>query len=71
VEKNRKSMGGDEYYHSSNFSSDSSHHATDTLSLICDLRESDVPYAMRASIDLDLRVGAWFVVTPSSVRYRE
>jgi DNA polymerase epsilon subunit 1 len=38
--------------------------ASDPLSYICDMREYDVPYSMRVSIDLDIRVGAWYVVTP-------
>ena len=29
------------------------------------MREHDVPYPMRVSIDLDLRVGGWYDVTPS------
>lgn len=37
---------------------------SDPLSCIIDLREFDVPYTMRAAIDLDLRIGAWYVVTP-------
>jgi DNA polymerase elongation subunit (family B) len=38
--------------------------ATDPLSYLIDFREHDVPYTVRASIDLDLRVGAWYNVTP-------
>ena len=38
--------------------------SADALSFIIDMREYDVPYTMRASIDLELRVGAWFEVTP-------
>ena len=38
--------------------------ATDPLSYLIDFREHDVPYTVRASIDLDLRVGAWYTVTP-------
>lgn len=37
----------------------------DPLNFICDLREHDVPYTMRVSIDLDIRVGAWYVVQPA------
>ena len=37
---------------------------SDPLSCIIDLREYDVPYTMRAAIDMDLRVGAWYSVTP-------
>ena len=40
--------------------------ASDPLNYIADMREYDVPYTMRASIDLDLRVGAWFSVTPET-----
>ena len=38
--------------------------ATDPLSYLIDFREHDVPYGVRASIDLHLRVGAWYNVTP-------
>ena len=38
--------------------------AADPLAYVLDLREYDVPYTVRASIDLDLRVGAWYSVTP-------
>ena len=39
--------------------------APDPLRLLVDMREHDVPYAMRASIDCDVRVGLWFRVTPA------
>ena len=39
----------------------------DPLNSIIDLREYDVSYTMRVAIDLDLRVGAWYVVTPVQV----
>ena len=38
--------------------------ALDPLSYILELREFDVPYTMRVAIDLDLRIGAWYNVTP-------
>jgi len=44
-----------------------SNNRSDPLLLVTDLRESDVPYDMRVAIDLDLRVGAWFTVTPIPV----
>lgn len=37
---------------------------SDPLSFLSDMREHDVPYAMRTAIDLDFRVGAWHIVTP-------
>jgi DNA polymerase epsilon subunit 1 len=37
---------------------------SDPLSFLIEMREYDVPYGMRAAIDLDLRVGAWHIVTP-------
>lgn len=40
---------------------------SDPLGYITDMRENDVPYAMRCGIDLNLRVGAWFVVSPIDV----
>jgi DNA polymerase epsilon subunit 1 len=36
------------------------------LDNITDMREFDVPYSMRVSIDLDMRVGAWFEVVPEA-----
>ena len=33
--------------------------SSDPLAFIIDLREHDVPYSVRVSIDLDLRVGSW------------
>jgi DNA polymerase epsilon subunit 1 len=36
----------------------------DPLMCLIDMREYDVPYVMRVSIDLDIRVGAWYIVTP-------
>lgn len=38
--------------------------ADDPLEFIIDMREYDVPYHMRTAIDMELRVGAWFVVSP-------
>ena len=32
------------------------------LRLLVDMREYDVPYQMRVSIDLDLRCGSWYTV---------
>lgn len=40
---------------------------SDPLGYIHDMRENDVPYSMRCGIDLNLRVGAWFIVTPIEV----
>lgn len=37
---------------------------TDPLAYIVGIREYDVPYTMRVAIDLDIRVGAWYLVTP-------
>lgn len=37
------------------------------LRYITDLREHDVGYSMRCGIDLNLRIGAWFSVTPNEV----
>lgn len=36
--------------------------SADPLSFILDMREYDVPYTMRAAIDMDLRVGSWYIV---------
>lgn len=37
------------------------------LRYVTDLREHDVGYSMRCGIDLSLRIGAWFSVTPHEV----
>ncbi len=37
---------------------------SDPTAYIFDLREYDVPYLMRVSIDLDIRIGSWHTVTP-------
>ena len=36
--------------------------SADPLSYVVDMREYDVPYTMRVSIDLDIRVGSWYIV---------
>ena len=38
--------------------------ADDVLATLDEIREYDVPYYMRAAIDLDIRVGAWVEVKP-------
>ena len=38
--------------------------AADPLSYLIDFREHDVPYTVRVSIDLNLRIGAWYTITP-------
>ena len=45
-----------------NKSSNSS--VSDPLELVLDLREHDVTYLMRASIDCDIRIGNWYTITP-------
>jgi len=37
----------------------------DPLSTLVDIREYDVPYVVRVCIDLDIRAGAWYTVTPN------
>ena len=37
--------------------------AVDPLTLVVDMREHDVPYAMRVAIDKDIRVGSWYLVS--------
>lgn len=41
-----------------------SSNTVDPLACLIEMREYDVPYTMRVSIDLDIRIGAWYVVTP-------
>jgi DNA polymerase epsilon subunit 1 len=43
----------------------------DPLAWVVDLREFDVPYTMRVAIDMDLRVGAWYIVKLTQVRPQE
>lgn len=38
----------------------------DPFSNIIDMREYDVPYVVRVCIDLNIRAGAWYTVTPNS-----
>eukprot|EP00571_Detonula_confervacea_P015151 CAMPEP_0172308022 /NCGR_PEP_ID=MMETSP1058-20130122/8746_1 /TAXON_ID=83371 /ORGANISM="Detonula confervacea, Strain CCMP 353" /LENGTH=2557 /DNA_ID=CAMNT_0013020353 /DNA_START=95 /DNA_END=7768 /DNA_ORIENTATION=- len=38
--------------------------AVDPLSILIDIREHDVPYIVRVCIDLDLRAGCWYTLTP-------
>ena len=37
---------------------------TDPLSTLIDIREHDVPYLVRVCIDLNLRAGCWYTLTP-------
>jgi len=39
----------------------------DPLSNMIDMREYDVPYLVRVCIDLDIRAGAWYTVTPNEL----
>ena len=39
---------------------------TDPLSTLVDIREYDVPYLVRTCIDLGIRTGAWYTVTPNT-----
>ena len=38
----------------------------DFMDALLDLREHDVKYFIRAQIDNDIRIGAWYVVTPNT-----
>jgi len=38
---------------------------SDPLSTLVDLREYDVPYLVRVCMDLNIRTGAWYTVTPN------
>ena len=39
-------------------------HLSDPLSLVTDMRESDVPYLVRVCTDCNIRAGTWYTVTP-------
>jgi len=39
---------------------------SDPLSTLVDLREYDVPYLVRVCMDLNIRTGAWYTVTPNA-----
>ncbi len=45
--------------------SSASREKSEPFSGIVDMREYDVPYTMRVTIDMDLRVGSWHKVTPN------
>ena len=38
------------------------------LDMLDEIREYDVPYYMRAAIDLNIRVGAWHTVSPDAAK---
>ncbi|KAH8061271.1 hypothetical protein JL721_8934 [Aureococcus anophagefferens] len=40
----------------------------DVLDMLDEIREYDVPYYMRAAIDLNIRVGAWHTVSPDAAK---
>ncbi len=69
VAANRKRLESEEFADSGDGGAQASAEPSslEPLSSIIDLREYDVPYTMRVAIDLDLRVGAWYVVTPVPV----
>lgn len=48
-------------------------HVDDVMDSIFDIREYDVPYHMRVSLDLKINVGKWYTVlaTPHEVRIEE
>jgi DNA polymerase epsilon subunit 1 len=64
IQQNQKSGCGDYDYFEDENNAKNKAVSSDPLALITDLREHDVTYTMRVSIDMDLRVGAWYVVTP-------
>ena len=39
---------------------------SDPLSTLVDLREYDVPYLVRVCMDLNIRTGAWYTITPNA-----
>lgn len=45
--------------------------AIDPLTYVVEMREHDVPYAMRVAIDKDIRVGSWYLVStiPGTAEY--
>jgi DNA polymerase epsilon subunit 1 len=72
IQANKKKREAEEEFDNENTSAADDHipknlaGSTDPLSYISDMREHDISYTMRASIDNDLRVGAWYIVTPQS-----
>ena len=46
------------------YNSSSNNNKEDPLDSILDIREHDVPYTVRACIDLDLRAGCWYTLVP-------
>ena len=68
-ERRRKDQGdGFEFAtYDANFTSGSeaiTSQRVDPLSTLLDIREHDVPYLVRTCIDLDLRAGCWYTLTP-------
>ena len=66
VKDNQRQSKTDDYSVEAFSSSTNSSNAVvaDPMTLISDLREYDVPYETRMAIDLDVRVGAWYLVEP-------
>lgn len=61
---NQKRQSADDFNDFEFSSSEGMRAAADPLTFVSDMREYDVAYTMRVAIDLDLRVGGWYVVTP-------
>jgi DNA polymerase epsilon subunit 1 len=59
IEQNRRKVG-------STMTEEKKEVVLDPLMCLTDIREYDVPYTMRVAIDLDIRVGAWYIVSPIS-----
>jgi DNA polymerase epsilon subunit 1 len=67
--QNAKRQSSNQYVEFEQFSSRNHqqiNRTIDPLEYISDMKEYDVPYHMRVAIDCDIRVGAWFSVTPQS-----
>ena len=61
VEKNQSKAGATDVY-SDPFGANTTDKVTDYFDTINDMREFDVPYVSRVSIDLFLRIGLWYEV---------
>eukprot|EP01018_Ginkgo_biloba_P017404 Gb_06608 [translate_table: standard] len=69
VERNRAKLEASEAYESFFYGkSDNKQRIQDYLDCIIDMREYDVPYHVRFSIDNDVRCGQWFTVKVDSAK---
>jgi DNA polymerase epsilon subunit 1 len=58
-------MNFEEFFEFNNTNNNNNtNNTSDPFDCLVDMREYDVPYVIRVAIDLDIRVGAWFSISP-------